>query len=72
MLPPLPLAQMSADEKLGMSDQIWANLLQHEDQVPSPDGHGEVLAERERMVASGEVQFHDLAETKRRIAERFK
>lgn len=55
-----------------MIDQIWANLLEDEGRVPSPDWHGEVLAERERLVASGEAQFHDLAETKRRVADRLK
>ena len=70
MSAPLPLAQMTVDEKLEMIDQIWADLLEHEDRVPSPAWHGEVLAERDRLVAAGEAQFHDLAETKRRIADR--
>ncbi len=63
---------MTVDEKLEMIDQIWANLLEHEDRVPSPAWHGEILSDRERLVAAGEAQFHDLAETKKRIADRIK
>ena len=72
MSAPLPLAQMTVDEKLELIDQIWADLLEHEVRVPSPAWHGEVLGERERLAASGEAQFHDLAETKQRIADRLK
>ena len=63
---------MSADEKLDMIDRIWADLLEREDRVSSPASHAEVLVGRERMAASGEAQFHDLDETKRRIADRIK
>ena len=72
MSAPLPLARMTVNEKLQMLDQIWANLLEHEDRVPSPAWHGEILAERDRLVASGEAQFHDLAETMKRIVARLK
>ena len=69
---PLPLDQMTVDEKLEMLDQIWANLAAHEERVSSPAWHGEVLTERERLVASGEAVFHDLIESRQRIADRLK
>lgn len=72
MVAPLPLDQMTIDEKLAMIEQIWEDLAAHQEAIPVAAWHGEVLAERERAVAAGTAGFHDLDDSIRRIAARLK
>lgn len=70
MKTPLALEKMTVKEKLQVMEAIWDDLCQKEDQVPSPDWHGSVLAEREKRLASGETRFSDWEEAKERIRKR--
>jgi len=44
------LEKMSIEEKLKLMEEIWADLIKHEDQIPSPQWHKEILKEREEKV----------------------
>jgi hypothetical protein len=66
----LPLDEMSTAEKLQIMEALWADLSRKPEQVPSPDWHGDVLAERERLIAEGKAKFSDWEEAKERIAAR--
>jgi hypothetical protein len=38
---------------------LWADISRTTDKIPSPDWHGEVLAERRRLVERGKLKFLD-------------
>ena len=48
------LRQMSVPDKLRLMEDLWRDLSQNEQVIASPEWHGDVLAERERKLASGE------------------
>lgn len=62
--------QMTLEEKLRVMEALWDDLCQHEEDVPVPLWHKELLEERERMVEEGKAQFLDWETAKRRIDER--
>jgi len=63
----LPLDQMTVEEKLKAMEAIWRSLSKHEDQVPVPDWHKQVLDERQRQIDAGEASFVSLEEMKERV-----
>ena len=64
------LRQMSVPEKLRLMEDLWHDLSQNERNVVSPEWHGEVLAERERKLASGEDSLVDWETAKRQLRTR--
>ena len=67
---PLPLDQMTREEKLRALEALWEDLSRHDDQIESPAWHGEVLEERAARVRSGEEQFLDWETAKRELRDR--
>jgi hypothetical protein len=65
-----PIEQLTRGDKLRALEALWADLSQHEKQVPVPQWHRTVLAERERMVREGTARFIDWDTAKKRIARR--
>jgi hypothetical protein len=63
----LPLDQMTVEEKLQLMEVLWDDLSRTAEDVPSPAWHAEVLAERERLIESGQAHFVDLAEMEERL-----
>lgn len=63
----IDLEQMSVTDKLRLMEDLWADLSGKE--VSSPDWHGDVLAERERLIESGEEKFVDWETAKRQLRE---
>lgn len=61
------LQQMSTAEKLRLMEALWTDLSKGD--VPSPDWHGDVLAERDRLIDSGEEKFVDWEAAKRQLRE---
>jgi len=55
----LPLNQMSLGEKLELMERLWADLSRREEDLRSPDWHGDVLRERKRLVDEGKLKFLD-------------
>jgi hypothetical protein len=66
----LPLEQMTREEKLRALEALWEDLSCHEEQLPVPQWHKDVLAERERLVRQGKARAIDWERAKRRIARR--
>jgi hypothetical protein len=66
----LPIAQMTREEKLRALEALWEDLSRDCEQLPVPQWHKDVLAERERLVAQGKARFIDWETAKRRIARR--
>ncbi len=66
----LPLSEMTLEEKLQVMDALWENLSRHAENFNSPDWHKEVLAEREKLIESGQAKFVDWEQAKIDIRKR--
>lgn len=66
----LVLKEMTLSEKLGIMEEIWADLSENEVKYSPPDWHGRVLEERRKLMESGEVGFTDWETAKREIQDR--
>ena len=58
----LPLKEMTVAEKLQLMEVLWDDLSRSPEDVPSPAWHGEVLAERQRLIDEGKAKFLSLDE----------
>lgn len=67
----LPLAQMTAREKLHAIETIWEDLARDERQVKSPDWHFDELKAREQLRQAGQEKVLDWGETKKELRRRF-
>jgi hypothetical protein len=65
----LPLNEMAVAEKLELMEILWDDLSRNSEDIPSPDWHGEVLAERERLIEAGETKFLSLDEFRKNLME---
>lgn len=61
------IEKMSVTERLQAMDQLWDSLNRCGDEIPSPDWHQDVLAERKARAQSGEAKFLTLAELRSRL-----
>jgi putative addiction module component (TIGR02574 family) len=61
------IESMSITERLQAIEQIWNSLYESSDEVPSPEWHREVLAERKARAESGEAKFLTLAQLRSRL-----
>jgi hypothetical protein len=68
----LPIENLSIADKLLLMERLWAELSRRPGDIPSPDWHGDVLAEREAAVREGRTAFADWDDAKKRLRERFK
>jgi len=50
---------MTLAEKLEVMESLWADISRRPDELPSPDWHREVLAERHQLVKEGKLKFLD-------------
>jgi hypothetical protein len=64
---PLSLDKMTIPEKLAAIELLWDDLCRFPEDVPSPQWHGKILAEREKGLQDGDASFSDLNEAKKRI-----
>lgn len=64
---PLPLNEMTVEEKLQAMEMLWEDLSRRPENIPSPDWHEEVLRKREAALERGEEGIEDWEAAKRRI-----
>ena len=67
----LPLAQMTAREKLHAIETIWEDLARDERQVKSPAWHFDELKAREQRHEAGMEKVLDWNEAKKELRRRF-
>lgn len=67
MSKPLPLDEMSIEEKLNTMETIWNDLVKNAGDVASPDWHREVLSERKRGLEDGSESVVDWDVAKEQI-----
>jgi hypothetical protein len=68
----LPLDRMSIEEKLKTMEEIWDDLVDHAESVPSPEWHKEVLDNRERAVREGTEEAIDWSIAKKELKKELK
>jgi hypothetical protein len=61
------IEKMSVTERLQVMDQLWESLTHYSDEIPSPDWHQDVLADRKARALRGEAKFLTLAELRSRL-----
>ena len=64
---PIPLEEISLEDKLQTMELLWEDLCRNEANVPSPAWHGEVLRERDAALESGESELEEWELAKQRI-----
>jgi putative addiction module component (TIGR02574 family) len=68
----IPLDGMTVPEKLVLMERLWADLSRRPTDVPSPDWHGDVLAQRMADVREGRAHFVEWDDAKKRLRDRLK
>jgi len=63
----LPLADLSVAQKLDLMERMWADLSANEKDLPSPEWHGTLIADRLRAVEEGQSRYGDWDEAKARL-----
>ena len=66
----LSLEKLSVAEKLELMERLWVDLSRRPGDVPSPQWHGDVLAERIAAVREGRTDFVTWDDAKKRLRER--
>ena len=61
------VSRLSKAERLQAVELLWASLSKEQQDIESPEWHGEVLAERKAKVDSGEAQFLSVDQLKERL-----
>ncbi len=61
------LQKMTLADKMNLMEELWADLSRKD--IPPPHWHGEVLAERDRLIASGEELFVDWEVAKKQLSD---
>ena len=61
------LERMSVIERLRAMDQLWDSLNRRDDEIPSPDWHQDVLADRKERAQRGEAKFLTLDQLRSRL-----
>ena len=56
---------MTVEEKLRVMETLWDDLCRHEEHVPVPDWHKQLLDERQRRIDAGEAKFADWEKAKK-------
>jgi hypothetical protein len=67
MIQAADIQQMSLEEQLQAMELLWASLSRTPNAVPSPDWHGDILAERLAKIERGEGEFLSMRQLKERL-----
>ncbi len=72
MLEALKLDQLSMSDKFMMMEELWTNMSQNlSDNSFSPKWHLDELEKREDRVLSGEANFSNLVDVKKRLRKKY-
>jgi putative addiction module component (TIGR02574 family) len=67
MIQAADIEQMSLEEQLQAMELLWDSLSRRPNAVPSPDWHGDILAERMAEIERGEGEFLSIPQLKERL-----
>lgn len=65
----IDLEEMTTPDKLRLMEALWQNLSVSASEVSSPEWHGEILTERDRLIDSGEETFIDWDTAKKQLRD---
>ena len=68
----LPIETFSISDKLLLMERLWEDLSRHPADIPPPEWHGDILAERQAAVREGRTSFIEWEAAKERLRERLK
>ena len=68
----IPLDKMSVEDKLQAIEEIWADIVDTPENIPSPSWHADVLQAREKRISEGTSRFLDIAAAKNAVREKIK
>ena len=68
----LSIETLSISEKLLLMERLWEDLSRRPSDIPPPDWHGDVLAQRQTAVRKGQTSFVEWEAAKERLRERLK
>jgi putative addiction module component (TIGR02574 family) len=71
-LPPRGFDELSADEKLEYIQALWANFSKHPEEVPLPDWHRQVVAERLAAHRRGEMTSRPWSDVREELLARLR
>ena len=71
-LPPPGFDELSADEKLEYIQALWDHFSEHPEEVPLPDWHRQVVAERLAAHRRGEVTSRPWPEVREELLARLR
>ena len=63
----LNIAKLTTAEKLQAMEILWDELCRNDKEIESPPWHGDILHQRENMLARGEDEFEDWKQAKNDI-----
>lgn len=61
------IQQMSTSDRLQSMEILWDALCHDTEEPPSPEWHGAVLADRKKLIESGEATFMSLEAARERL-----
>ena len=64
------IEDMTAAQRVELMEELWKVMSRTPGEVEPPDWHRQVLEERERALASGEIEYMDWEEAKVYIRQR--
>ena len=64
------ISRMSSSERVEAMELLWESFSKEGIDYPSPDWHGEVLAERSKMIESGNATWLSVDELQARLMSR--
>jgi putative addiction module component (TIGR02574 family) len=68
----LPIETLSIAEKMLLMERLWENLSRRPSDVPIPEWHGAILAERQAAVQEGHTSFVEWETVRERLRKRVK
>jgi putative addiction module component (TIGR02574 family) len=66
----LPIETLSLSDKLLLTERLWEDLSRRPSDIPLPDWHGDILAERQAAVREGRTSFVEWEAAKQRLRDR--
>ncbi len=67
-----PIDNLSIPQKLELMERLWIDLEQRPNDIPSPEWHGDVLAQRLAELEAGKTGFIDWDDAKKQLLDRHK
>lgn len=62
----LDISELSSAERLEAMEALWDSLIHDENELNSPDWHGEILKQRKKDIDNGKAEYISLSDLKQK------